>query len=107
MMPVMAPVMLIGVLVGNPSGVIAMFLSFFPLTASLGLLIRMAFSTVPTWQIIVSTAILVVSAAGALWLAGRVFRFGMLRYGKRMGWKDVFQSIRPDRTPAAPDKELA
>ncbi len=107
MMPVMAPVMLIGVLVGNPSGVIAMFLSFFPLTASLGLLIRMAFSTVPTWQIIVSTAILIVSAAGALWLAGRVFRFGMLRYGKRMGWKDVFQSVRPDRAPAAPDKELA
>ena len=93
-MPVMLPFMLMGVLVNNPSSPVAMVLSFFPLTSALTLLLRMAFSSVPPWQVYLSTAILLVSGIGSLWLAGRIFRLGMLRYGQRMTWKDILQAIR-------------
>jgi ABC-2 type transport system permease protein len=96
-LPVMIPFMLMSLFVSHPDSPVTVFLSFFPLTASLALLLRMAFSTVPAWQVILSTAILLLTAAGALWLAGRVFRLGMLRYGKRMTLQEVFQALMPDR----------
>lgn len=102
-LPVMAPFMLLSVIMMNPQGILAVVLTFFPLTAALTLLIRIAFSTVPAWQIVISEIVLVLSAVGSVWLAGRVFRIGMLRYGKRMGWKDVFQAVIPH--PAVPKKE--
>lgn len=97
-MPIMLPFMLMGVLITNPGSPIAVIFSFFPLTAAMTILLRMAFSTVPTWQVVTSAAILLASAVGGLWLAGRVFRLGMLRYGQRMGWKDVFQAMRKTAT---------
>jgi ABC-2 type transport system permease protein len=104
-LPVMAPFMLISVIMSNPNGVIAIALSLFPLTAAMTLLLRMAFATVPGWQIGVSLTLLILSAFGSLWLAGRIFRLGMLRYGKRMGWKDVFQAIT--LRPAVARKETS
>jgi ABC-2 type transport system permease protein len=70
-------------------------MSLFPLTAALTILLRSAFVTVPTWQIVLGVVLLLISAVGSLWLAGRVFRLGMLRYGKRLGWKEIFQGIKP------------
>ena len=96
-LPVILPFMLIAVFMSNPDSLLSQVLTFFPLTAALSLLLRMAFSTVPTWQIYVSSGILIISALGALWLAGRVFRMGMLQYGKRMGWKDIAQAAFPRR----------
>lgn len=93
-LPVMLPYMLSTVIVMNPNGPLAVFLSLFPLTAAMTLLMRLGFATVPGWQIAASTVILILSAAGSLWLSGRVFRAGMLRYGKRMGWKDVFGALQ-------------
>jgi ABC-2 type transport system permease protein len=94
-LPAMIPYMLMAVIIQNPNGVLPMVLSFFPLTASLTLLMRMAFATVPLWQVFLSTGLIILSAAGSLWLSGRVFRMGMLRYGKRMGWKDIIAAIFP------------
>jgi ABC-2 type transport system permease protein len=56
--------------------------------------LRIGFTTIPIWQVIVSVAILVLSATAALWLAGRAFRLGMLRYGKRLHWKEIFSHQR-------------
>lgn len=89
----MLPFMLVGAILANPNGIIAMVLSFFPLTASLTLLLRMAFTDVPLWQTLLSVSILLAASVGALWLAGRLFRVGMLRYGKRMDWKDILQAV--------------
>jgi ABC-2 type transport system permease protein len=93
-LPVMIPYMLMGVLITNPGSPVAVFLSLFPLTSALTILIRMGFSTVPAWQIASGAGILLVSALGSLWLAGRIFRLGMLRYGQRMRWKELFAGLR-------------
>jgi ABC-2 type transport system permease protein len=93
-LPVMLPFMLMGVILPNPNGPIALILSFFPLTAPMTILLRSAFSTVPTWQIIAVGVMLILFAGLSLWFAGRLFRAGMLRYGKRMSWKEVVRVFR-------------
>jgi ABC-2 type transport system permease protein len=45
---------------------------------------------VPFWQIAASALVQVVCAAGAVWLAARAFRLGMLRYGQRLRWRELF-----------------
>lgn len=90
---VVIPYMLLSVIMVNPGGAVSVALSLFPLTAALTLLLRMAFASVPGWQIALSTGLLVLSSAGSLWLAGRVFRLGLLRYGKRLGWRDLLAAV--------------
>jgi ABC-type Na+ efflux pump permease subunit len=41
-----------------------------------------------------SVGILIATAVGAVWLAGRAFRLGMLRYGQRLRWKEIFSPGR-------------
>jgi len=62
----------------------------FPFTAPISLPMRVAFSSVPTWQIGITIALLILFAIVALWFAGRAFRLGMLRYGKKLSLKEIF-----------------
>lgn len=93
-LPVMLPFMLMGVILPNPNGPISLILSFFPLTAPMTILLRSAFGTVPAWQVIFVAILLIVCAILSLWFAGRIFRAGMLRYGKRMTWKEIVGVVR-------------
>ena len=52
--------------------------------------LRAVFTVVPAWQAILTIALLVIGAIGALWLAGKVFRLGMLNYGKRLTLREIF-----------------
>ena len=90
-LPIMIPFWLIVPLMESPNSPLAVGLSIFPLTAPITLPLRAAFTEVPGWQIAVSLLFLVACAIGALWLAGRTFRLGMLRYGKRLAWREVFR----------------
>jgi ABC-2 type transport system permease protein len=49
---------------------------------------------VPTWQILASFTVQTICALGALWIAGRAFRFGMLRYGQRLTWRRLSGALR-------------
>ena len=90
-LPIVIPFWLIVPLMESPNSPLAVGLSLFPLTAPITLPLRAAFTEVPAWQIGVSLLLLVACAIGALWLAGRTFRLGMLRYGKRLAWREVFR----------------
>ena len=89
-LPIWIPYMLIGLIMANPNSPLTVGLSLFPLTSALTMLIRQGVTIIPGWQIAVSATILVLSAAGSIWLAGRAFRLGMLRYGKRLAWREIF-----------------
>jgi ABC-2 type transport system permease protein len=93
-LPTMIPFMLFGPIVENPNGPLTVGLSLFPVTALPTLSMRLAFSQVPTWQIVVSAALMTLCAGGAVWLAGRAFRLGMLRYGQRLNWRELFHVKR-------------
>jgi ABC-2 type transport system permease protein len=94
-LPVMLPIILFGVILNSPNGLLAVILSLFPLTAPLTIIMRASLTTIPTWQIVLSVTLLVLSAIGALWLAGRIFRVGMLRYGKRVRLREIFTATGP------------
>jgi ABC-2 type transport system permease protein len=88
--PIWIPYMLAGSLMSNPNSPLARVLSLFPLTAPLTMLMRDGLTILPGWQIALSAAVQILSAIAAIWLAGRAFRLGMLRYGQRLKWREVF-----------------
>jgi ABC-2 type transport system permease protein len=90
-LPMTVPFYLTSSIMMNPNGPVALFLSFFPLTSPITILMRMSLTVVPTWQIALNIGILVVFAVFAIWFAGRAFRMGMLQYGKKLSLKDVFR----------------
>ena len=91
-LPMMIPIYLSTAIMTNPNGVLAMVLSYFPLTAPLTVLMRMSFTVVPAWQIAINVVSLVVFAVLAIWFASKAFRLGMLQYGKKLSLKDVLSS---------------
>lgn len=92
-MPITMPLLLtyilsFGVLVNDPNGSIATWLSFIPFTSPIAMLVRVPFG-VPTWQIIVSLLLLVAGFIFTTWVAGRVYRTGILMYGKKASFKEL------------------
>ncbi len=87
--PMVAPFWFLQVLMENPNSPLSIFLSLFPFTAPVSLPIRAAFANIPVWQIAVTILLLVSFSIVALWLAGKSFRLGMLRYGKKLSLKEI------------------
>jgi ABC-2 type transport system permease protein len=86
-------------LVEHPNSALSIGLSLFPLTALTSFCMLASFTTVPLWRVTTSVVILSLSALGAMWVAGRAFRLGMLRYGKRVAWKELLP-LRGQRSAA-------
>jgi len=68
-------------------------LTYFPYTAPFITMVRLTLVSVPPYQIVVSMAILIVAIAILTKLAARIFRMGMLTYGKRASLADVWRFI--------------
>ena len=75
----------------QPNGTLATVLSFFPLTAPLMMFMRISVQTPPLWQIATSVALLVATIVGVAWFAGRVYRVGILMYGKKPTLPEIFR----------------
>jgi ABC-2 type transport system permease protein len=84
-----APLFLSWAIVMAPSGVLPAVLTFLPFTAMLTVVLRNLFSAVPAWQVAVAVAIQTAGAIAAIWLAGRAFRLGMLRFGQRLRLREL------------------
>ena len=78
----------------NPDGPLPLFFSFFPLTAAVGLTMRLGVTSLPTWQIGLSLIIQIAMALIIAWLAVKVFRLGMLMYGKPLTPRTLWQALR-------------
>jgi ABC-2 type transport system permease protein len=90
------PLMFNWLFFSNPDGALATALSLFPLSAPIAMLLRLAVGTVPVWQFALSVILLAATALLAVWGATRLFRRGMLRYGKRLRLRDVLGALRTD-----------
>jgi ABC-2 type transport system permease protein len=91
-MPLMIPFYMLQPVMENPDSAWAVALSLFPLSAPVVLALRVLVQPVPAWQVALSMSLMVLSAAGAIWLAGRAFRLGMLRLGQRLTWRELFDT---------------
>lgn len=96
--PIIMPLML-GVYVGfftvidDPHGTVATIFSMIPLTSPIVMLMRIPFG-VPWWQLALSVAILFGTFMGVVWFASKIYRIGILMYGKKPTYKEIFRWLR-------------
>ena len=57
------------------------------------MMVRIPFG-VPAWQIVLSLVILFASFIGAIWISSRIYRVGILMYGKKIGYKEIVKWIK-------------
>jgi len=89
-----APYMVSGFLFTNPNMILARVLSWFPLTGSTMMILRLPMADVPAVDIVVSIITQMMSIPVMLWAGAKVFRMGLLMYGKRATLPEVIQSLR-------------
>ncbi|MFM7701381.1 MAG: ABC transporter permease [Bacteroidota bacterium] len=86
-MPISMPIILAFIasqfVMQNPHGSLAFWMSMFPLTSPIVMVVRLPFG-VPFWEIALSMILLVTAFVGSVWIAGRIFRVGVLMYGQKV-----------------------
>lgn len=95
MMPVMLPLLLgyalsLSVVTNDPYGNVAFWLSMIPFTSPIAMVVRLPYG-VPTWELLLSMAVLVAGFVGTVWVASRIYRVGILMYGKKTTFKEMFK----------------
>ena len=88
------PMMLTGVIMTNPDAMVVRILSWFPLTAPTTMMLRLPLAEVPWTDIAGSIVLLLVTIPVVVWLGAKVFRLGMLMYGKRPGILEILRLLR-------------
>lgn len=98
MFPIILPLIL-GIYVGffsvveNPHGTISTIFSMIPLTSPIVMLMRIPFG-VPWWELVISITILIITNIGILWLAAKIYRVGILMYGKKASYKEIYKWLK-------------
>ena len=81
-------------IIRDPNTPLAFWLSMFPLTSPIIMYVRVAVSTPPAWQIASSVVISLASLYWMVWLTSRIYRVGILMYGKRPTVAEILKWIR-------------
>ncbi len=97
MLPVTIPI-IIGLMVAmgtmqNPESPVAFWCSLIPLTSPIVMMARIPFG-VPYWQIGISMLLMIVTFIFFVWMAAKIYRTGILMYGKKTSWKEMWKWLR-------------
>jgi len=98
LLPVLLPLMLavyVGIVsvVDAPHGPVATVFSILPFTSSIVMLMRLPFG-VPWWELLLSMALLLISFVGMVLFAAKIYRIGILMYGKKPSYKDLYKWLQ-------------
>lgn len=98
MLPILMPLILavyVGVftVIDDPHGTVSTIFSFVPFTSPVVMLMRIPFG-VPIWQQIVSLIILIGTFTSTVWFAAKIYRVGILMYGKKASYKELFKWLK-------------
>ncbi len=98
LLPIIMPLIL-GVYIGfftvmnDPNGAVATVFSMIPLTSPIVMMMRIPFG-VPWWQIAISMILLFTTFLGVVWFAAKIYRVGILMYGKKPTWKELYKWLK-------------
>jgi ABC-2 type transport system permease protein len=95
-MPIIFAIVIMTKAVQDPSSGIAVFGSLFPLTSPIVMMARIAHGVpdpVPYWQLITSMLLLIGGFLATTWLAAKIYRTGILMYGKKITWKEMWKWV--------------
>jgi ABC-2 type transport system permease protein len=95
MLPVTMPLVFAYVMsvftIENPEGPAAFWLSIVPLTSPIVMMVRVAMGNVPMWEMLLSSVLLIAAFVFTVWLSGRIYRTGILMYGKKVSYKEIWK----------------
>ncbi len=92
-MPLILAIALAQFFIQEPNGALAFWLSIIPFTSPVVMMIRIPFG-VPVWEIWLSMALLILGILGTIWMAGKIYRTGILMYGKKVNYKELWKWLR-------------
>lgn len=93
-MPIIFAIVIMTKAVNEPASGLAVFGSLFPLTSPIVMMARIAHGVpypVPYWQLITSMVLLIAGFLGTAWVAAKIYRTGILLYGKKVTWKEMWK----------------
>lgn len=90
-LPIIIPILFITNVMANPDGTLAVILSLIPFFTPILMIARIAATTVPIWQIALSVVLLAITFFGCLYIAAKIYRVGILMYGKKPTFKDMIK----------------
>ncbi len=91
--PLIFSVAMTGVIANQPDGALALWMSMVPFTSPVIMMMRIPFG-VPYWQVGLSAGILLLTFVFTTFLAGKIYRIGILIYGKKVGYADLWKWLR-------------
>lgn len=77
----------------NPDGPLAFWCSIIPFTSPIVMMVRLPFD-VPLWQKLLSVSLLIITFLSTTWIAAKIYRTGILMYGKKITWKELWKWLR-------------
>ncbi len=90
-LPLIASFVVAQSVMDNPDGTLGFWLSMIPLTSPVIMMVRIPFGGVETWELLLSMTLLIIGFLGATWIAGRIYRTGILMYGKKVSYKELWK----------------
>ena len=94
MMPIIVSIMFLQAVLEAPNSTLSVALSLFPFTAPIPMVVRIAMIDVPFWQIALSFSLLIGTFIGAVWVSSRIYRIGILSYGKKPSLKELIRWLK-------------
>lgn len=92
-LPLILGIVMMNFLINNTDSSLAFWLSIIPLTSPIVMMVRIPFG-VPVWELTLSMAILVGGFLFTTWIAARIYRTGILMYGKKVSWGELWKWLR-------------
>lgn len=86
--PIIAAFMIAQFVIRDPNSNLAIWTSMIPFTSPIIMMVRIPFG-VPIWQIVISVILLIAGFIFTTWIASRIYRVGILMYGKKVTWKEM------------------
>ena len=80
-------------IVNNPDSSLSVWLSMIPFTSPISMMVRIPFG-VPIWQIVLSIVLLAGTFVLMTWIAAKIYRTGILMYGKKLSYKEIFKWLK-------------
>ena len=91
--PLILSFVLITPIMENPDGTLAFWMSMIPFTSPVIMMVRLPFG-VANWELALSIGILIASFIATTWLAGRIYRTGILMYGKKATYREIWKWLK-------------
>jgi ABC-2 type transport system permease protein len=93
-LPIFAGYMLNTKVMEAPDSTLSTFVSLFPLTAPINMISRIASTSVPVWQVLLSILLMIFTFLGTMWLAAKIYRVGILMYGKKPTFRELAKWVK-------------